>query len=199
MARTADEARPDELLDAIVAYIAKQGVADLSLRPLARAVGSSPRVLLYYFESKEEMLVRSIKRLRERQRAGFAKMREARYETPSDACRAIWQQMSAPESEALFKLSFETYALALRQPRRFGDFLTTSIGDWLEFLSQPLEQSGVPPAEARAFATVVIAGFRGFMLDYCASHDRKRVDRAVEMWLATLNTILPRKENSHGL
>lgn len=65
MARTVDEARPGELLDAIVAYIAKNGVAELSLRPLAKAVGSSPRVLLYYFGSKEDLLAQAIKRLGE--------------------------------------------------------------------------------------------------------------------------------------
>jgi len=203
VSRTVDETRPDELLDRIVAYIAKNGVAELSLRPLAKAVGSSPRVLLYYFGSKEELLAQAIKRLRERQRASFGKMREARYEQPSDACRAIWQQMSAPASEAAFRLSLETYAMALRYPKRFGDFLSTSVEDWLQFLSEPLLRKGASAQEARAFATVVIAGFRGFMLDYCASHDRTRVDRAVELWLQTLNTIslntVPSQtENSHG-
>jgi len=203
MTRTIDESRPGELLDAIVAYIAKKGVAELSLRPLAKAVGSSPRVLLYYFGSKEQLVAQAIKRLRERQREGFGKMREARYEQPSDVCRAIWKRMSAPESEAAFRLSLETFAMALRHPKRFGDFLNTSVEDWLQFLSEPLLRKGVSPAEARAFATVVIAGFRGFMLDYCASHDRARVDRAVELWLAALNTIplntIPSKaENSHG-
>jgi AcrR family transcriptional regulator len=189
MSRTVDETRPEELLDAIVAYIAKKGIADLSLRPLAKAVHSSPRVLLYYFGSKENLVARAIRRLRDRQRAGFGKMREARYEQPSDACRAIWKQMSAPESELAFKLSFETYALALRHPRQFADYLSSSVEDWLEFLSEPLIRKGHSKEAARAFATIVIAGFRGFMLDYCASHDRERVDRAVELWLKALDSI----------
>ena len=42
-------------------------MADLSLRPLAKAVGSSPQVLLYYFGSKEEMVVKA---LAERQTGG---------------------------------------------------------------------------------------------------------------------------------
>ena len=191
MVRIADEQRPEELLDAIVGYIAKKGVADLSLRPLAKAVHSSPRVLLYYFGSKEKLVSKAIMRLRERQRASFGKMRETRYEQPSDACRAIWKQMSAPESELAFKLSFEAYALALRYPRRFAEFLSSSVEDWLEFLSEPLLRKGRSKAEARAFATIVIAGFRGFMLDYCASHDRERVDRAVELWLKALDFISP--------
>ena len=189
MTRTVDETRPIELLDAIVGYLVKHGVAELSLRPLAKAVGSSPRVLLYYFGSKENLLVQAIKRLRDRQRAGFGKMREIRYDDPADLCRAVWKQMSAPESEALFRLSLETYVLALRHPKRFGDFLRTSAEDWLEFLSEPLLRKGASETQARAYATVVIAGFRGFMLDHCASHDRARVDRAVEMWIAAVNTM----------
>lgn len=197
MTRTVDETRPEELLDAIVAYIARKGVAELSLRPLAKAVHSSPRVLLYYFGSKEKLVARIVMRLRERQRTGFARMREARYDQPADACRAIWKQMSAPESEATFMLSFEVYALALRHPKQFAEYLSTSVEDWLEFLSEPLLRKGQTESEARAFATIVIAGFRGFMLDYCATHDRERVDRAVELWLKHLDSISQKAESSH--
>jgi AcrR family transcriptional regulator len=200
MVRTADEHRPAELLDAIVGYLVQHGVAELSLRPLAKAVGSSPRVLLYYFESKEKLLTHAIRRLRERQRVAFAKLQQARYDNPGDACRAIWQQMSMPESLAVFRLSLETYTLALRHPKRFGDFLAASAEDWLQTLSEPLIQKGATPASARAFATIVIAGFRGFLLDLCASNDRQRVNRAVEIWLAALNPISSSllAENSHG-
>src|ERR1700704_2296949 len=108
MPRAASQVRPAQLLDAIVDHLVNHGVADLSLRPLAKAVGSSPRVLLYYFGSKEELVVKALARLRERQRSTFSRMREANYEQPSNACRAIWQQMSGPQSELLFKFFFET-------------------------------------------------------------------------------------------
>jgi AcrR family transcriptional regulator len=204
MVRVADAQRPMELLDAIVGYLVKHGVTELSLRPLAKAVGSSPRVLLYYFGSKEQLLVEAIRRLRDRQRAGFGEMRKARYDEPADLCRAVWKQMSSAESESLFRLSLETYVLALRHPKLFGDFLSSSAEDWLDFLSEPRVRNGASKREARAFATLVIAGFRGFMLDFCASHDRARVDRAVEMWIKAINaippqpTIPPKGENSHG-
>jgi AcrR family transcriptional regulator len=197
--RTASPVRPAQLLDAIVEYLVKHGVAELSLRPLAKAVGSSPRVLLYYFGSKEELVVKALARLRERQRSTFSRMREAKYEQPSDACRAMWQQMSAPQSELLFKFFFETYALALRNPKPYAHFLKTTVEDWLQFVAAPLIGRGQPTEQARVFATVVIAGFRGFMLDYCASRDRARVDRAVDLWLASLDTITPHlQEFSHA-
>jgi AcrR family transcriptional regulator len=197
VARVADERRPAELLDAIASYLVKHGVADLSLRPLAKDVGSSPRVLLYYFGSKEKLVLKALAQLRDRQRGAFTGLRERRYELPSDACRAIWQQMSAPQSEALFKFFFETYALALRHPRRYGNFLKSAIEDWLEFVAEPMIRKGHPEKEARAFASIVIAGFRGFMLDACASHDRTRVNRAVDLWLSSLNTISLAPEVPH--
>jgi AcrR family transcriptional regulator len=198
VARTANPKRPEELLDDIVDHLVVKGVGELSLRPLAKAVGSSPRVLLYYFGSKEDLVVKALARLRERQRGTYEHMKAAKFETPEDACRTIWKSMSAPQSEPLFRMFFEAYAMALRHPRRFSEFLRTAIEDWVSFLSSPLMRSGCSEAEARAYATVVVAGFRGFMLDYCASRDRARVDRAVEMWLKALNTISLSKENSHG-
>jgi AcrR family transcriptional regulator len=199
MVRTADEHRPSALLDAIVDHLTSNGVAELSLRPLAKAVGSSPRGLLYYFGSKENLVVQALGRLRERQRNVYAGMRTARFESPAAACRAIWRHMSAPGSEPLFRLFFEAYALALRQPQRFDEFLRSAVDEWLAFLAAPLSVKGCPPNEARAFATVVLAGFRGFMLDYCATRDRRRVDRAVDLWLQALDRIPLRQARSAGV
>lgn len=181
--------RPFQLLDAIVGYLLKQGVSDLSLRPLAKAVGSSPRVLLYHFGSKEKMVDRVLAHIREQQRGRYAKMSPATFFPPSAGCREIWRSMTAPDSEALFRLFFEIYSLALQQPRRFADFLHNTIEDWLVFMAEPMRREGYGKEDARAFATVVLAGFRGLMLDYCATRDRKRLDRARDLWLRGLDAI----------
>ncbi|HTQ60359.1 MAG TPA: TetR/AcrR family transcriptional regulator [Candidatus Solibacter sp.] len=198
MTRTANAKRPEELLEEVTAYLTRNGIAELSLRPLAKAVGSSPRVLLYYFGSKEELVVMALARMRERQRVTYERMKSLPFETPREACRAIWQHMSAPENEKLFRMSLEIFAMALRQPQKFAEYLRATIEDWLGFLSAPLEKKGYSKDEARAHATVVLSGFRGFMLDYCASRDRARLDRAVELWLHALDAIPLRKENPNG-
>lgn len=189
MARTANLERPDELLDAVLAYLVSHGVADVSLRPLARAVGSSPRVLLYYFGSKEALIDRALARLREKQRAAYAGMKLAAAANPREACRAIWRNLSAPASEPLFRMFFQAYSMGLQDPERFREFLHSAIEDWLEFLAAPLIARGRSSAMARAYATVVLAGFRGFVLDYSASKDRARLDAAVELWLDGLDAI----------
>jgi AcrR family transcriptional regulator len=187
--RTVNLERPGVLLDAVVKHLTEHGVAELSLRPLAKAVGASPRVLLYYFESKEQLVVKALARMREKQRVTYERMKAFPYQTPGEACRTIWRHMSSPENERLFRMSLEIYAMALRQPITFAEYLRTTVEDWLGFLASPLVRKGYTEADARAHATVVLAGFRGFLLDYCASRDRERVDRAVELWLAALDTI----------
>jgi len=196
--RTASLVRPTELLDRVADYFASHGVADLSLRPLSKAVKSSPRVLLYYFGSKEDLVAKAVARLRERQRVTYQHMKSLSYQEPANACRAIWRHMSSPQNARLFAISLEIFALALRQPQRFAEYLHGSIEDWMGLLASPLARKGYSESEARAYATVVLAGFRGFLLDYCATQDRPRIDRAVELWLPMLEAIPLRKEHTHG-
>jgi AcrR family transcriptional regulator len=189
MSRPADEERPQELLDAIVRYLVHHGLSGLSLRPLAKAVGSSPRGLLYHFGSKEKLVVGVLAELRRRQQNAYG----SDAPTFAEACRKIWRQMSSPKSEPLFRLFFEAYGIALRNPRLYAEFLHHTIEDWLSLIAEPLVQEGYKPSDARAFATVVLAGMRGFMLDYCTTKDRARLDRAVNLWLGKLDSMLPTK------
>ena len=184
-----NEQRPEQLRAAIVRYLTANGLADLSLRPLAKAVGSSPRVLLYYFGSKEKMVVDILAEIRRQQVVGFGEISGATF---GEACRLTWKRMSGPDSEPLFRLFFEAYGIALRRPRLYRDFLRATIEDWLNLVAEELRRDGHRREEARAFATVVLSGLRGFMLDYCNTRDRKRVDRAIGMWAKSLDEILVR-------
>lgn len=56
MPRSPDPAKRRELLDQVRQYVIRNGLVDLSLRPLARALGTSDRMLLYYFGTKERMI-----------------------------------------------------------------------------------------------------------------------------------------------
>lgn len=191
MSRTANELRPEQLRLAIARYLVKHGLIDLSLRPLAKAVKSSPRGLLYYFGSKEKMVIEVLAELRRQQRDSYGAV-DAK--TFREACGIIWDRMSAPDTEPFFRLFFEVYGIALRHRDIYKDFLHDTIEDWLRLIADPFVQEGYERAEARAFATVILAALRGFMLDYCTTHDRRRVTRAVRLWLSGLDSLLPAKK-----
>ncbi|HKV93758.1 MAG TPA: TetR/AcrR family transcriptional regulator [Candidatus Angelobacter sp.] len=195
MSRTANKERPKELRAEILKYLVQHGLSDLSLRPLAKAVGCSPRVLLYYFGSKEKMVSAVLAEARQRQQAAYDKVETGSF---AENCAIVWRRMSAADSEPLFRLFFEVYGIALRHPQRYKAFLHHTIEDWLRDIADPLGREGHSRAEARAFATLVVAGLRGFMLDYCATHDRGRIDRAVKSWLATLDSMLPERKGDYS-
>ena len=57
MPRAADREKRRHLLDRTVDYVYEHGIANLSLRPLAKALGVSAAILLYHFTSKDQLVV----------------------------------------------------------------------------------------------------------------------------------------------
>jgi AcrR family transcriptional regulator len=187
MSRTASDQRPEELLDAIVDYIAEHGLFDLSLRPLAKQVGSSPRVLLYYFGSKEELIAKVFARIRIQQQSWLEAAEES---TLSEMCLGMWRRMIRPDVLSWFQIFFEAYGQALRRPREHKKFLRSVSEDWIHTLARSFERSGCTREVARTMSTVILAGFRGFMLDYCATRDIKRIQKALAFWARALEVQL---------
>ena len=68
MPRKPDPERRPEILDAVVDYIADNGIADLSLRPLAKALGHSTFVLTYHFGDKDGLVDAALAHFEDRQR-----------------------------------------------------------------------------------------------------------------------------------
>lgn len=191
MSRPVDEERPGELRAAILQYLIEHGISDLSLRPLAKAVGSSPRALLYHFESKEKMLMSVLVEMRQQQQLLFQQIRG---DTFAEVSGQIWKALSSPSVDPQVKFFFELYGVALRQPVLYKEFLSSAVGDWLEFTAKRLRKDGYQRREAQLIATTILAGFRGFLLDLCATNDHPRVNRAVSAWLQSLDMIIPKKK-----
>jgi AcrR family transcriptional regulator len=184
--RKADPANRSQLLDKIVSYAFAKGVASLSLRPLAKSLGVSPALLLYHFRSKEELTVEILKHAGDRQRRLFGALRTREDASPHEVCAEVWRVIGGPESRPLFRLFFEVYGLALVEPERFPNFFPGAITNWLDALEPAYVRGGLSPSDARIRATIVLAGFRGFLLDLCATGDDARVGLAVARWIEGL-------------
>jgi hypothetical protein len=69
---------------------------------------------------------------------------------------------------------------------------------WLETTRDLLIRDGAPEQDATAFATLMIAVFRGLMLDLLQTGERDRVDAAFDI-LATLSErMTSRSPGAHG-
>jgi AcrR family transcriptional regulator len=177
--------RRTELFDASYAYVLDHGLNALSLRPLAAAIGSSPRVLLYLFGSKENLLRELLARARREQIAQmtFALKTVGRNDEFDEFAARLWNWLSAPEQRAMVRLTYEAFMLSLsREPGPWAGFAGESAHDWLDLLIDA--QPHVPRATAEARATRVLATIRGLLIDLLACGDSERVAAAARLcWL----------------
>lgn len=184
MARKANPARKAELLQAIVDYLLANGLGDLSLRPLAAALEVSPRVLLYHFGSKEKLIVEGLAAARDREHAAIARRTQrATAPSPEDVLRPTWARLSSPDMDSFLRLLFEVYGLALQDPERYEGFLDRVVSDWVQINERWLVGEGVARGHARILGTLLLATWRGLLLDILATGDRRRVQQAYEEFI----------------
>ena len=182
---TADSSARDRLLRDAIAYVAAHGLADLSLRRLAAAIGTSHRMLIYHFGSKEGLVVAVIRAVEAEQRERMTDLELDPGLTPAEMARRMWQHLSDPALWPNERLFFEMYGHAL-QARFPGapDFLREIVESWLEPIAAVRRAEGVAPDVARAQARLDLAMTRGLLLDLLATGDRAGVDAAAEQAIA---------------
>ena len=172
----------ERLLARVVEHIASSGVSDLTLRGLAAEIGSSHRMLIYHFGSKEGLLVEVIKLVEQRQRDALAEI-EVDDPTPSGIARAFWRRLSAPELAANERLFFEIYGQALQGRPGATALLDGIVDSWLAPVIELLDRLGFPSEHAAAQARLGVAVTRGLLLDLLATGDRAACDAAMEQYI----------------
>jgi len=168
----------ERLLDAAVRHALDAGIADLSLRQLAAAIGTSHRMLLYHFGSREGLLVAVTQAVEEQQRAALL----GPGTTAGDARRS-WEHLSDPRMWPQERLFFELYAYALRGRPGTEGFLDGIVESWVAPVAAALAEAGADERTARADARLAVAVVRGLLLDLLATGDRAGVTEVYERFL----------------
>ncbi|MFD8806607.1 TetR/AcrR family transcriptional regulator [Streptomyces sp. NPDC059597] len=190
--------RRRELLEAAYAYALRGGLAELSLRPLAEAIGSSPRVLLYLFGSKDGLIRALLARARADELAALRRIVDVR-DSPEDpgglrpVARELWRWLCDDAHRGLLTLWVESYARSLTDPEGpWGGFARATVEDWLTLLAGAQPAALRDSEAARLERTLVLAVLRGGLLDLLATGDTARVTSAVHHQLASVeNRFIP--------
>ncbi|MEW2327359.1 TetR/AcrR family transcriptional regulator [Micromonospora chersina] len=177
-------ARRDELLERAYQYVLAHGLAELSLRPLAAAIGSSPRVLLFLFGSKDQLIRALLGRARADE---LAALRRARDAGGSDdfvaAVRTTWDWLVDPAHRPMLVLWVQAYARSLSEPDGpWAGFARQTVEDWLGLLAEVGGRAG----SAGADPVLALALLRGALLDLLATGDAERTTAVVERCLVLL-------------
>jgi AcrR family transcriptional regulator len=170
-------ARREELLELAYRYALEHGAGSLSLRPLAAAIGSSPRVLLFLFGSKAGLVQALLARAREDEVALLERARTAG--DPLEVAAQLWAWLSAEEHRGLLKMWVEGYGRSLIDGTGpWAGFAAATVADWLEVLGEVSSHA--------AERTLLLAVLRGAMLDLLATGELERVSAAVDRQLALM-------------
>ncbi|GFE14970.1 hypothetical protein Sgleb_30170 [Streptomyces glebosus] len=179
MARPRDPHRRTEILDAVIGHLAETGIAHLSLRPLAQALGHSTRVLTHHFADKDALLTAVLRRLDEIQ---HRQLRAT--EGWDDTTRGIgalvrdsWRRHLEPENIGATRLIHEIEGLAAAG--RLGGRVPAFLADRAEFVAGALRTRGLAPAAARVRATFLNSAYAGLQTDFLVTGDRARTEAAL--------------------
>jgi AcrR family transcriptional regulator len=173
----------EQLLAAAMAHVEQHGLSDLSLRELAGAIGTSHRMLIYHFGSKEGLLVAIVQTVEAAQRQFLQELTETFTLDAEAAVRTMWERFANPALWANERLFFEVYAQALQGRPGTAGFLDDIIDSWVRVSARYAIGLGVREATAEADARLSVAVVRGLLLDLLATRDRGKVDLAFERYL----------------
>jgi AcrR family transcriptional regulator len=176
------------LLDAAIAYVAGHGMTDLSLRALAAELGTSHRMLIHHFGSKEGLWVAIVREVERRQLEGIEELLPDPDVPFAEAMRAWWKHISDPSLWPNERLFFEVYGQALQGRTHTTGLLEGIVDSWVAPAAERGVAMGLSPEEAEAGARLGVAVTRGLLMDLLATGDREKVDAAMEQWIA-LNAV----------
>jgi AcrR family transcriptional regulator len=188
----APSARRQELLERAYRYVLEHGLADMSLRPMAAAVGSSPRVLLFLFGSKDELVRALLARARADELALLARLRGRAGAgraggSLGETAAAVWGWLIAAEHRSLLRVWVESYAKSVTEPAGpWAGFARSTVDDWLSLLAEAQPHHVRYTSSGEAQRTLVLAVLRGGLLDVLATGEAARPTRAVKSFLRTL-------------
>ncbi len=177
--RPLDQARRAELLSGVIAYIGDRGLTELSLRPLAEYLGTSSRMLIHYFGSKEQMLVAALETQRPDIPAMFADvpdlaaLRRRLIESFSVNTTGDWVTST--------RVLLQVLGVAAVPGSPFRAYAEDTVHVLVEALTEVLRRTAPELPDPESVATVLVSGIRGLIQDRLVTGDNTRVSKAARL------------------
>ena len=174
------------LLDGCTRYVLDHGLPVTSLRAVADEVGTSPRMLIYHFSTKEALVRAALIEARRRQRELFdAALRHRSGQAYADTLAAAWTTLTSEQAARYVRLFAAVHTLpATAAP--WPEFPVMAVHDWLPTLEDGLRADGHP--QPAALATLVLAVARGLLLDEHGTADHARATSAFTAFVTLLKS-----------
>ena len=185
--------RKDELLNKALDYCLAHGIAELSLRPLALQIGTSARLLIYHFRSRDGLIGAVMDEAQRRVQNSFGEL--TRDAGDSAALRTFWDWTTNPRNTPYLRLLFEVQMLALQNPAAYAHHLESTSSSWLTLIEAVLP----PSTDRRTRATLCAAVIDGLLLEFFSTGDLRRTSSALDLFDSLLRVGMRTRSRTRSL
>ena len=148
----------------MIEHVRHSGIADQSLRSLAEAIGTSHRMLIYHFGSREGLIAEIVAQNEAEERA-VAESLATTAKSMKEALASSWQRNRQPKRAGEQRLFFELAAMAMYGRPGTEHVRRDMIDRWMD----TARATNVDQSELR----LDIAVIRGLLLDLLLTGDRE--------------------------
>jgi AcrR family transcriptional regulator len=169
-----ETSRREELAQAATDYVLEHGLIGLSLRPLAAALGTSDRMLLYHFAGKDDLVATVLRVNNDHAVETIRALPPAR--DVRAAVLQLWKAVTQPAMVGCQRMYVEAAALGLFGQEPYASVVGAANEVWMRAVADHLVASGASPRRAARATALLDSAFSGFQLDlpFGGGETRKR-------------------------
>ena len=183
MSRPPEPQKKEELLEKCLAAAIETGSLDSSINVIAKRIGTSGRMLVYHFGSKQELEKQVIGLLERRLLCQLWLFQEAAQNThTAEPLIKMWEHLTSKHMYGLMKLTMEFNQRAVQGDEETRQFLEQVNQEWIEALAKMLQD--------KASAVVLLHLFQGAILDYLATGNAERGKQTIRIFMERLNNTI---------
>ena len=186
MSRPVDQNIKEDILKRVLHAISQKGINNLSLRDIAKETGINARMLIYHFKSYDLLIHAVFIRLsKEHKTALNMVLTENLGKKPDELFQIFIEKIYLEKSGSTMILFLELYTKALRDTASYAVFFQEVLGNWIEEVEVLIApQYG---DKANFYATMIVAFYRGLMLDWLATGDKERLIKTSQLFTVIIS------------
>ncbi|MFE7223831.1 TetR/AcrR family transcriptional regulator [Nocardioides sp. NPDC057577] len=155
--------RKEELLGQVVDHVLEHGLIGLTLRPLAAAIGTSDRMLIYHFGGRDELVAAVVARTNELSVAAVAALEPA--EDVRAGVEALWRAYRTEPLHGCLQVYLQAAATGLIGMEPYRSVVRETNELWYAALRDYVTACGAPRERSGRIVTLVDSSLFGFHLD----------------------------------
>lgn len=151
----------DDILQGALDAVFDEGLSQLTFGRLAKRLGISDRIVVYYFPTKDDLITEVMGAVGVRLQVTLAEAFTAAAADHVELARTAWPVLAHRDADPIFALFFEANGLAAAGREPYRRVVTGLVDAWIEWLATFFTGE---PAARRAESEAAIALLDGLLL-----------------------------------